>query len=374
MLKLPYISILTSISIIVVFLSSCSSVKRFDDAVRIKKEHQTKYEERSGEYKQDGRTLKGTVVEILILPRKNFPEFSDTIIVFLPEGAKNSKENHQKIPFLEIDRVAQLTLSENKFGNINIFENYNVTAGIRQLRSVPVRNFNFNECDCLPLDIDLSIDLPGFQCPEREYAPFFFEARGVLSSYTTSFRGTEAGSIGYGLEAATGIRFGGLNEWGAGIAYGSPIVSKNSFTGVDINAQPILLHLRYQMSKNAVNILGLCMKPFAYGQVGASIDEVSLNLFKLNFAPSNCSSCNQLIQELQASGQLPEVDFSLPITYGMGVGVEIPIMEALDLGIDLGWRSLSYGELVPPSIVAGFNNVPSMNRLNTFRLRFGLTF
>jgi hypothetical protein len=35
---------------------------------------------------------------------------------------------------------------------------------------------------------------------------------------------------------------------------------------------------------------------------------------------------------------------------------------------------LAYGELVPSSIVAGFTNVPSMGRINTFRLRFGLTF
>jgi hypothetical protein len=355
-------------------LASCSSIQRFDDAVRIKQEYQSKYESKSGESIQDGRTLKGTVVEIIILPRKNFPEFSDTIIVFLPNGATNDKENYQKIPFSEIDRIAQLTLSENKFGNINVFENYNSTEGIRQLRSVPVRNFNFNECDCLPLDVDFSIDLPGFKCPERQYALFFFEARGVVSAYSLSTRVSEEANIGYGLEGVAGMRFGGMNEWGIGLATSTPIISKNTFTGAELNPQPILLHLRYQMSKNVVNFLGLCMKPFAYGQIGATFDEVSLNLFKLNFAPSNCSSCNQLVQDLQTSGQLPEVDFSMPISFGTGIGVEIPIMESLDLGIDLGWRSLAYGELVPSTIVAGFTNVPSMNRINTFHLRFGLTF
>jgi len=374
MRNIRYMISFVSIFCVLLIFIGCSSIQRYDDAVRIKQEHQSKYEAKSGQSVQDGRTLKGTVVEIVIIPRKNFPGFSDTVIVFLPNGLKDDKENYQKIPFNEIDRVAQLTITENKFGNINVFENYNTTEGIRQLRSVPVKNLNFNECDCLPLDLDLSIDLPGFKCPDRQYAPFFLEARGVASAYSLTTRVSSESNIGYGLEAAAGIRFGGMNEWGVGLAYSTPIISKNSFTGAELNPQPILLHIRYQMSKNVVNLLGICMKPFAYGQIGATFDEVSLNLFKLNFAPSNCSSCNQLVQDLQASGQLPEVDFSLPISFGTGVGVEIPLAESLDLGVDLGWRSLAYGELVPSSIVAGFTNVPSMGRINTFRLRFGLTF
>jgi hypothetical protein len=65
------------------------------------------------------------------------------------------------------------------------------------------------------------------------------------------------------------------------------------------------------------------------------------------------------------------MDWSFPLTYGFGVGVDIPIMSDLDLEIDLGYRDVAVGDAYP---MLGFTNVPGTRRIGTFQLRFGVMY
>jgi hypothetical protein len=65
------------------------------------------------------------------------------------------------------------------------------------------------------------------------------------------------------------------------------------------------------------------------------------------------------------------MNWSIPLTYGFGVGVDIPIMDDVDLEIDLGYRDVAVGDSYS---LLGFSNIPSTRRLGTFQLRLGVMY
>ena len=183
-------------------LSSCSTVKRYDDAVRIKADRESRYDQLpegvtrpDGLRTRDGRTLRGTVVEVQIARNQQNPQQIDTTIVFLNTGAESESENYERIPLGDVELVGKLfDTPQNEFGNANVFESYNNTEKIPFLRTVPVKNYVTEDCGCEPLSFNASIPSPTFRCPDRNYDWYFIEARGIYSAYNDRRSGfTEVG-------------------------------------------------------------------------------------------------------------------------------------------------------------------------------------
>ncbi len=362
--------------------SSASSLKRANDALRIKPDREAEYRRVPvAGTPRDGRTLRGTVLEIQILPRPGAQGVIDTTVVFLDASLENKRENYERIPLGDVEQIAALLMlpPDAQHNNINVVESFNTTEQIPQLRRVPVHDYtpyvgddgkpNPN-CDCQPFDF--SFPFPELECPQRDYSWYFAELRGVYSAFNDRpTRLTEQGREAYLAEIAAGVRFGGANEWGIGAAFSSGISSYDSYNSGEVLRPLALLHLRYQTPGPVTNILGICMKPFAYAQAGATIDRATMNLFKFNLSTrEECGECGEMIRDLEASGQLGEVDLNMPVTFGLGLGVDIPLLSFMDISADIGWRSIGLGE----NAELGGWRVPSLRRINTFFLRAGVTF
>ncbi|MFM8569950.1 MAG: hypothetical protein ACKOB6_10155, partial [Candidatus Kapaibacterium sp.] len=127
---------------------------------------------------------------------------------------------------------------------------------------------------------------------------------------------------------------------------------------VDLQRAVTMLHLRYDFDRVS------CMKPFAYAQVGTSLDSLTLKLWKYNMSGDanvdsalaqvqrTCGNCN--ITGGGGGGtfnfQLPSLQAAIggiPISYGFGVGIEYPLFELIDIAADIGYRSLAAGEAIP---------------------------
>lgn len=407
-------------------LSGCSSAKvgedtsRKDDVIRIKPEMRTKFEERASKSKiRDGRTLRGTILEVII--HQNTSGEQDTAIAFIPEGYSNTPENVEFISYAYVQNISELnSIPTDSLRGIDTYESYNITEYIPELRKVPVRKTfdagspgeksqpKKDSCNCEPLDFGVGVSV---SCPTRNYQWWFAEIRGVYSVYSDVPRnGISQGRDGWQGEIALGARFGKNNEWGIGMAYTSPqdVFNKysESLTSDAIGRPTAMLHLRYTFGSlltksqrenkeeeirkanprdtarlrrelqetnqfGGLGIFSKCWRPFIYGQVGMALDKATINLGRFNFSSSDCSSCNQFVQSLSASGQLPSVDLGLPVSFGLGAGIEIPIVSFMDLAVDIGYRSLAIAD---EQNLIGFSNIPNRRRVDSFRLRFGLTF
>jgi len=342
-----------------------------DDAIRIKQDSAYKYIQNPFTNElRNGSTLRGTVLKVMvanvpdtcpITPTTKFT--SRTSVVFLDSLTKD-EDNLEYIPIEDVFLVGQnANLPMNEYNNINLFENFNDPAKMRKIREVPVDSTRLPVCSpCRCQKFDLSARLPwfDFSCLDRKYLWFFLEARVAYAIYT------DVGSIlekqGRGEffgEIATGLRFGGLKEWGLGLAFSYPIKTYNVFNNTDVSHPVVLLHGRYQSPKE--KFLGFCMKPFFYGQLGTAISDITLDLHKLNFN----EECRNRI-----SAYLPYIDISLPITYGIGVGLDIPVAPIMDISIDIGYRSFAFGE--EKSIASLI--LPTSRRINMLVLRAGVTF
>lgn len=371
-----------------ILAGGCSSARRMNDAVRIKPEKEAAYRRTPAtDEPRDGRTLRGMVSEVLIAQRPSAPEKIDTSLIFLDAKVPDKPKNYERIPIDDVERVGDLFSlpPDTLYNNVNVVESFNNTEQIPTLRRVPVRNYvrltsssgegegkppNNEDCGCLPLD--LSIPFPDIECPKRTYQWYFVELRAVYSAYNDKpTRTTEQGKEAYLGEVAAGFRFGGADEWGLGLMYSSGLDSYDSFNSDEILRPLVLAHLRYQTPGPVTNILGICMKPFAYGEFGATIDEATINLMKFNFSSTEeCGECGEAIRDLEASGDLGNLDLSIPLSFGVGIGVDIPIASFMDISTDIGWRSIGLGE----NAQLGGWVVPSLRRINTFFLRAGLTF
>ncbi len=362
--------------------SSASSLKRTSDALRIKPDREAEYRRVpvTGA-SRDGRTLRGTVIEIQIMPRQDTPGKIDTAVVFLDASLENKPAHYERIPLADVEQIADLLKlpPDEKYANMNVVESFNTTEQIPELRRVPVRDYtpylggdgrpNPN-CDCQPLDF--SFPFPELECPQRDYAWYFAELRGVYSAFNDKpTRTTEQGREAYLGEIAAGFRFGSENEWGIGAAFSTGLSSYDSYNSGEVLHPLVLLHMRYQTPGPVTNILGICMKPFVYAQAGATIDDATVNLFKFNLSTTEqCGECGDMIRDLEASGDLGDVDLSMPVTFGLGIGVDIPVFSFMDISTDIGWRSLGLGE----NAELGGWRVPALRRINAFFLRAGVTF
>jgi len=141
----------------------------------------------------------------------------------------------------------------------------------------------------------------------------------------------------------------------------------DSKQNIDLTRPSAMLHLRYDFLSrcNKANVSrGLCLSPFVYGQIGGMIDSATINLFKLNFS-ADCKN------KLKVNGELPEFDLSMPISYSLGAGVDIPLVSWLDLSADVSFRSYAVGEMTQ---IYRYTNVPVKRTINMLVFRFGVTF
>jgi|DewCreStandDraft_4_1066084.scaffolds.fasta_scaffold00109_75 hypothetical protein len=379
-------------------LANCSSFKRYDDAIRIKESKERKYSENPvTKTDRDGRTLRGTVVglEVVKYPLKCPDDSTITEIIwenpfkdqtlwdgnhinilFLDSKSPEGSHNFEKIPLDDVELLRDLVkLPDNEYGNLNLVETFNKPLSPDNIRKVDINIIevdtcrgNVAPCPCRPISLPEIPCLWCPICPDRVYSWYFLELRGGYSIFTD--RKTETQYVGrdaFLTEIAAGFRLGSQNEWGIGLAFTYGIKTYNSFKQTDVSRPTLLLHGRYQTAKD---ILGLCMKPFIYGQIGIPVDELSLGMIKFDLS-NECSDCRRYLKDLQASGQLPGVDFSWPISFGIGVGLDFHITSWLDLSFDIGLKSLAFGEELS---IAGFDNVPSTRRITMLLFRFGLTF
>lgn len=355
-------------------VAGCSSVKRYDDALRIRPERQAAYERRPGGASRDGRTLRGTVVEVQIAPGEHDPGRIDTMLLFLDSAAAD--DAFERIPFADVELVAGMG-ADGAAAAVAV-ESFNSTAMGPRLRQVPVRDYrpyvsgpaapdSVRPCDCAPLDLYL----PPIECVQRDYRWYFTELRGAYTGYNDLSRLDEFGREAYLAEIALGVRFGSSKEWGVGMLYSTGINLRDPVSAVEALRPNAMLHLRYQTPGPVTNFLGICMRPFVYSDFGATIDDVSINLMKFNLSTEeSCGECGEVLRELEASGQLGDVNLAMPLSYGFGAGVDIPLFSFMDLSADIGWRSIGLGERRD---IGGWV-LPSLRRVNMFYVRAGVTF
>lgn len=370
----------------------CARPPVYDDLVRIRREYAPQWWEALQDTLSGGAFLRGTAIELWL--QADADGRLDTFLLF--RLRQPVADRLLRIPVAQLENPARrFGIQATEYGGWNRVESYAVTEHIPHLREIPVRT---QECDCLPL----SVGLPriSYRCPERVLPPYFVELRGVVLPYTDApSRTSRQGFLRYHGEIAAGMRWGAARQWGVGIAYSTPVPLFNSLRGQLLQRPIALLHLRYQFrtpeqpqrrlripgseaARSAAEetpettpfpeLLASCFRPFVYANVGISVDRLTLRMARFWLsAKSDCSECVRFLRDLEAAGRLPEVDFSLPITWGVGIGIEYPLTRWMDLALDLGWRSIAIGE---ETALLGFTNVPSTRRLNVFRFRAGVTF
>ncbi len=345
--------------LLIMILSSCSSIDRKDDAVRIKKGHENKYsilkDKDGNSYKRDGNTLRGTVFKVIEITQPKSCPVSDTTtyskryeVLFLDARSKCMSEA-QRIPIEDIDFIGQTEEIKskfyNKYKNINWFENFNDPLDPRAIREVPVDSIYISfcpetrDCNCNPLGID---------CPTCNYKNYFTEIRGGYAVYDDiNVNNPLIGRDSYFGEIAFGYRSG---KTGVGLSLSSGVPVYNSKTGEDIRRPILMLHTRQQFGRV------LCMFPFMYAQMGVALDKQSSNIFNFNSCDDNDIS-------------LPSLCF--PLSYGFGMGLDVPLPICLfDLSFDIGYKSIAIGESHNTMF---YNGVTSSRRVNMLIFRLGIT-
>lgn len=385
MLKIKYIAIIIGL----LSLFGCESFHRHEDVVRIKPEKTAKYAIRKSDGSfRDGRTLHGTVVSVQI---RDFPADcpdksvwdGDTTIVFLDAALDAEPDNFELIPFDDIIPARKFLKPGSRdlsdYGNANLFETENLPLTPENIRRSPVEYAKIDTCsepfdpaeDFLPEKGCVCNYMYPFEfsCIERRYNFYFVELRGAYAAYDDYSSQTEKfGRESFLGEIAAGFRFGKYDEWGAGVAFVYGMKAYNSHKSIDYTRSAVMLHGRFQSIED--KFLGMCAKPFFYGQFGVSIDELSAGALNFQYN-SGCSTCRRYIEDLEADGQLPGIELATPISFGLGAGFEIPVASFMDVAFDFGYKNFAVGE---EAEMIGFSNLPSTRRIETFLVRFGVTF
>lgn len=353
-------------------------------------------------------------------------------IVFVDSSVKK-RQIKERIPLEDVDLIGlKVGLPANKYGNINYFENYNDPLLPRHLREVPVdtiyRDTCITPCPCNPLtldlDLDLDLELPCifcFKCPDRELGKYFLEIKPGYSFYNDyNAYERKIGRDDWNVDVAFGYRLGKSRRWGVGLIVSSGVRTFNKFDSSLTRRSSLNLYGRYELTRNRhVRQIDLtttdttfipamfiydtirtvkdcecpeegdtiiviekinprylvevknrqiveeyetrpCPVPFVYGLLGVNIDKFSVELMQLNFN----KDCKTKIDT-----KAPDVDISMPLNIGFGIGFEYPITKKIDLSTDLGFRSISYADKV-------FNSgliTPTRKRVNSFIFRIGVT-
>lgn len=396
------ILLLFSLFCIIIVASSCRTLKRSDDALRIKKDSAYKYTSYPFNYNivRNGNTLRGMVLrlETLMTPDSCIsgrnPNYKvENRVVFLDVKSPNLRYV-EYIPFDDVDFIGP------KFGQpINSFEDYNFPLEPKRFRYVPWDTIKVEckACNCTPFS--LSVNLPCIFCPEcptRICKWYFIELRGGYSTYRDNITPTtKVWKDGFFGELTAGFRFGNRRQYALGLLFSTGLPIYNSFTGEDLRRPMTLLHFRWDPLRNCskprpktqpIRVreeeeclcpddiikqksekLDLpfekCFNPYFFVQSGIPIDKFSIDLLKLNIARSDCRD--------KISASAPYLDIrTLPVTFTIGLGVDYPISSHIDISIDAGWRSYAFGE---SQAILGFSNVPSYRRINMFFIRTGIT-
>ncbi len=416
----------------ILILISCSEKVQRDDAVRIKSSVAKKYNALpDNKGFRSGSTLRG---EVLKIEFNGFPDSCPTNsatnynykgwVLFVDSTLK--KENIvEKIPLEDVDMVGikMSYLEKNQYNNINYFETFNEPLLPLELREVPVDTTRLDTCTipcpCEKINLDMNIPcLLCFECPERDLKWWFAEFKAGMGLYNDiSMNGIEIGKDDWLIDVALGIRLGESKRWALGLMYSTNVETMNIFDTISQKRSMLALYGRYDLMRNTKRIdlsktdtlkklenyieydslyvrsidgcsdsliviskinpsvlielqkkeniieyeVRPCINPFVYGIFGASIDELSIDLFSINFN----EDCQNGIDF-----DAPDVDISLPLDFGFGVGLDIPINKHIDFSTDLGFRSISYGD---KSISSGLL-IPHNRRLNAIVFRIGLSF
>ncbi len=387
---------------ILIFASSCSSFKRFDDAVRIKKDSAYKYENYPFDNSiiRNGYTLRGTVVRLeTVLVPDSCPQTASTKytaknrVVFLDTISPTPKFV-EMIPFEDVDFIGP------KFDQpLNAFENFNFPLEPKYFRYVRWDTIvmKCKECNCNPFGLAFTPPEFEFKCAVRKCRWYFLELRGGLATFRDKISETQTiGTNAFFGEVAAGIRFGNRNQYGIGLMLSSGVPIYNQFTSEKKQRPLALLHFRWDPYRNCAKVRpkkpniktydpcescpdrrpeiyfedeipklksDKCVSPFIFIQVGMPVDKFSLDLTKVNIN----TECKD---KIKMAAPYLDIDF-LPITFTFGAGLDISLTSAFDISIDAGFRRYAFGE---SQTLLGFTNVPSYRRINMFFIRTGITF
>jgi hypothetical protein len=403
----------------------------YEDAVRIKPEVSEKYfQKTSGEVNRDGRTLRGYVEFVQILrDTANTP--IDTVFAFKDKVDNKVTGDGFLIPMKHIESIPTLfpDLQTDSLGGFNLVESFHVTKQIPEIRSLSVIDAINKPCNCEPFSLGMGLDLSlklalgidagiGLSCFDRDYSDFW--AAGHFRATSFADRVISNVIVGdpaidrlqFGGDLTAGIRLGEDYRWALGLTYvqGFATINAGEFKPNDLLedlalvSRPLgLLTTRHylvpvknsQKGKKSQNFLYVdvygdeenkparekqqsdgilsaifgCMKPYVYNELGFAFDSFSLAALSMSLG-LECDECSQRIFDAQSNGEI-DMNWSLPITYGFGVGVDIPIMNNLDIELDLGYRDIAVGDSYS---MLGFTNVPGTRRMGTFQLRLGVMY
>ncbi len=405
-----------------------------DDAGRIKTDEQKKYNKNPHNNElRSGSALRGEVLKIQFETVPDSCPATETTtqttkgyIIFI-DSASNTREI-ERIPFEDVEFMAQkMNIPINKYSNINYFENYNNPLLPQAMREVPVDTMFIDTCTTPCPCSQFSLGVPSLslslKCPERELKTFFWELKGGLAIYNDiNEKGETVGKDDWLVDAAAGVRFGASKRWALGLMFSSGVKAFDSFDSTSYKRVSLSLYGRYDLFRKTERVkktefeidtmksmeemikydttksfvrdengcyidtliitgtirpielvkyqermkemfeefeVRPCINPFVYGLFGASIDRFSMDLFSLNFA-DDCKT------KVEGGG----LDISLPLNYGFGIGLDIPISANYDLSADMGFRSFAFGDRV----ISGGNIVPVNRRINTFVIRLGINY
>lgn len=386
-------------------ICSCATVTQMDDAIRIKPEAAKAKPDIYGITKSNGKprnesALRGTVLKV---DKLTFPDscvqnttFSSRYIVEFLDWQTSDLDFVEKIPIEDIDLIGPKIpgILKNRYGNINIFERFNDPLNPKTIREAQVDSIYIDTCkagcDCYKFNLpDPSLTF-SIECPYRSLSWYFLELRAGYSIYDDLQSSSKSiNRQAWSGEIDAGYRFGNHKQWGIGMAFGSGVPAFNSFNGADFMRPFAMLHLRYQFGNPDFSIrenkmlndtcktcekiivtdensfFQTCIRPFLFAQLGASIDNLSVKLFDVNF----CKECKSTFD---LNGK-PNVDMGIPISYTLGAGIDlaVPGLPFLDLSADIAFRSLAFGQLINTD---DYLNVPTKRRLNMLLFRFGITF
>ncbi|MBM4178800.1 MAG: hypothetical protein FJ211_05655 [Ignavibacteria bacterium] len=405
--------------------TSASADNIFEDAVRINPRVTSKYfkTDENGATR-DGRTLRG-VVERVVIRFDTSNAALDTTVVFRDLIDSTVSRKPVFIPIQDVESISKIfpSVMAGENGGINVFESFNVTKQIPVLRKVPVDSIIPNvskpfkeDCNCEPFDLTADISLR-LRCGDRDYSRFFAAALGRASAYTDGSAIVNTGRINLGIDALAGYRFGETKQWMLGLTYstglatvdaGSIIPAVTSIDTMVTEMRPLLLLTgRYYLSpvRNRTNsgpssyfgvdlstdpnrpanaspsndqpsnetwvesLFG-CIKPYTYAELGAALDTKTQAALSMSLSGPSCNECMVSLMQAKARGDV-NLDWSLPVSFGLGVGVDIPVSKKLDIEVDLGYRNVAVGDSYQ---LLGFTNVPDTRRISSFQLRIGVAY
>ncbi|MEI6090144.1 MAG: hypothetical protein WCR42_06815 [bacterium] len=381
--KRNLISFFLFIWIISSLVQSCATTKpHYDDAVRIKKAYERQYNTNPfTKEPRNGSSLRGKVLGVSIItqpdscPIKPTTEYIISQYVLFVDSSAANEDQIEKIPLNCVELIGyKLDPDDKDFGKINIFEDYHNPLKPDRYRFVKIDSTFIDTCsDCGCNKLDIALPELRFKCPKRNCSWYFLELRGVYSIYNdVKITNTTIGRDNISAEIAAGFRFGESKKFGLGVAVSNGIKAYDSKQSIDLTRPSAMLHLRYDFLSRCNKALSqknnifktLCLSPFVYGQIGGMIDSATINLFKLNFS-ADCKN------KLNVNGELPGFDLSIPISYTLGAGIDIPLVSWMDLSADVSFRSYAVGEMTQ---LRGYTNVPVKRTINMLVFRFGVTF